>query len=220
MLRALRHSRWPAFTLLEVMVATMILGLLTMTLYRFLSAHLMAMRVTTEFSDERNAIQAVQRLLRSQLNSLPSEGSDMLKGQPNKFHGLPNDEITWRSTAGPGLLSATAPGEFRVTFTVQPVDAKSTETELGLRRQPIDPKSAQDIDLDRGGGDQKYNWLPLIRPMAALEIRYYDPQLNSWSDTWKDAGRYPSLVRVRLWKQPNDPPTEVVFSVPASNTQR
>jgi len=178
------------------------------------------MRYTSEWSDERNAIQAVERLLRSQLNSLPADGSDMLRGQPNKFHGLSNDEITWRSVAGPGLLSATAPGEFRVTLTVQPVDAKSSETELGLRRQPTDPKSAQKIELDRGGGDQKYNWLPLIRPMAALEIRYYDPQLNAWSDTWKDAGRYPSLVRIRLWKQPNDPPVEAVFSVPAANTQQ
>jgi prepilin-type N-terminal cleavage/methylation domain-containing protein len=214
------HKSRPAFTLLEVMIATMILGLLMVTLYRFLAAHLMAMHATSEWGDEHDATQAVVRLVRSQLNGLPPQGTDMLDGHANKFHGLSNDEITWRSSAGPGLLSATAAGEFHVTLTVQPVNEKSAETELGLRRQPIDPKRAQDVDLDRGGGDHKYNWLPLIRPMAALEIRYYDARLNSWLDAWTDSNRYPDLVRVRLWKRADDAPVEAVFTVPATNTQQ
>ena len=208
------------FTLLEVVLATMILGLLSLTLYRFLTAHLTAIQAATEWSDERDAMQAVVRLVRSELNSLPPQGSDMLQGHAYKFHGLSNDTMTWRSICGPGLLSANAAGEFQVTLTVQPVDEKSSETELGLRRQPIDPKRAQDVTLGRGSGDQKYNWLPLIRPMAALEIRYFDPMQNNWVDAWTDAGRYPNLVRLRMWKYADAAPLEAVFMVPAANTQQ
>ena len=207
------------FTLLEVMIATMILGMLTLTLYRFLSVHLTAIRITNEWSDQRDTVQGVIRLLRSQLNDLPPQSSDMLRGQPYKFHGIANDEITWRTPTGSGLLSAEAPGEFRVTLTIQPVDTKSSETELGLRRQPIDPKRVQDVNLDHGSGNNQYNWVPLIRPMAAIEIRYYDARANSWTDTWNDPGRYPTLVRVRLWKQADSTPTEAVIPVPAANTQ-
>jgi prepilin-type N-terminal cleavage/methylation domain-containing protein len=209
-----------AFTLLEVVLATMILGMLSLTLYRFLTAHLTAIQTATEWSDERDAMQAVVRLVRSELNSLPPQGSDMLQGRAYKFHGLSNDTMTWRSISGPGLLSANAAGEFNVTLTVQPVAEKSSETELGLRRQPIDPKRAQDVTLSRGSGDQKYNWLPLIRPMAAVEIRYFDPRQNSCVDAWTDAGRYPNLVRLRLWKYADAPPLEAVFMVPAANTQQ
>jgi prepilin-type N-terminal cleavage/methylation domain-containing protein len=209
-----------AFTLLEVVLATMILGLLSLTLYRFLTAHLSAIQAATQWSDERDAMQAVVRMIRSELNSLPPQGSDMLQGRAYKFRGLSNDTITWRSISGPGLLSANAAGEFHVTLTVQPVAEKSSETELGLRRQPIDPKKAQDVTLSRGSGDQKYNWLPLIRPMAALEIRYFDPKQNDWVDTWLDANRYPNLVRMRMWKYADVPPMEAVFMVPAANTQQ
>jgi hypothetical protein len=144
----------------------------------------------------------------------------MLSGRAYKFRGLSNDTMTWRSISGPGLLSANAAGEFYVTLTVQPVSEKSNETELGLRRAPVDPKKAKDVTLDRGGGDQKYNWLPLIRPMAALEIRYFDPRQNNWVDTWLDASRYPNLVRIRLWKYIDAAPMEAVFMVPAANTQQ
>jgi hypothetical protein len=214
------HSRRHAFTLLEVVLGTMILALLTLTLYRFLAAHLTAMHATSEWSDERDAMQAVVRMVRAELNSLPSQGSDMLKGRALKFRGLSNDIITWRSISGPGLLSANAAGEFYVTLTVQPVSEKSSETELGLRRQPIDPTRVQDVPLDRGSGDQKYNWLPLIRPMAALEVRYFDPKQNQWVDAWLDTARYPNLVRIRLWRYADATPTEAVFMVPAANTQQ
>jgi type II secretory pathway pseudopilin PulG len=209
-----------AFTLLEVILATMIIALLTMTLYRFLTAHLTAIRVTTEWADDRDAMQAVLRMVRAELNSLPPLGDDMLQGQAYKFHNLPNDAMTWRSIAGAGVLSANAAGEYRVTLTVQPVAERSTETELGLRRQPIDQSKAHDIDLSRGSGDQKYNWVPLIRPMAAIEVRYFDTAKNVWVDNWKDTGRYPNLIRIRLWKTEGAAPLEGVFMVPAAATQQ
>lgn len=213
-------SRRHAFTLLEVIVATMIVAMLSLTLYRFLAAHLTAVRTTTELRDEREALESVSRLLAAQLSGLPARGRAMLEGRSYRFRGLHNDEITWRCSPGPGLLTTAASGEYRVTLTVQPVNAKSAETELGLRRRPIDPIENSQVALDRGGGDQNYNWVPLIRPISALEIGYFDSQLNSWLEAWTDPDRYPDLVRIRLWKRPNDAPVEAVLPVPAAKLQQ
>ena len=98
---------------------------------------------------------------------------------------------------------------------------RSAETELGLRRKPIDPLAAIDSTQPaRGGGTDKYNWVPLIRPMAALEIRYFSVQLNAWQDAWTDENRRPDLVRVRLWKRADEPPVEAVLAVPSARVQR
>ena len=205
------------FTLLEVILATMIVGMLTLTLYRFVSAHLTVIRQSTDISDEREAIQGVVRLVQTQLRSIDPQEQEALLGEPYKFRGVSNDEIAWHSTAGAGLLTNAAAGQYRVTLTVQPVSDRSTETELGLRRQPIVTNDATVTGLNRGGGAAaKYNWLPLIRPMAALEVRYYDPAQKLWVDTWKDASRRPSLVRLRLWKYADQPPVEAVVPVPSA----
>ena len=145
--------------------------------------------------------------------------SGALTGKPKKFHGLSNDEITWTCPAGPGLLTTAAPGEYEVTLTVQPVDAASSETELGLRRRPT-AENKTSVDLKRGGDAGRYDWLPLIRPMAMLEIRYYDQGSHSWTDQWSDMSLRPVLVRLRLQKRAEDAPVEVVIGVPSVQISR
>jgi prepilin-type N-terminal cleavage/methylation domain-containing protein len=211
--------RSSGFTLLEVIVATMIVGMLALTLYRFLASHLSVIRQATELSGEREALQAVVRLVQSQLRDLPPAQEGSLLGQSNKFHGLANDEITWRCEAGAGLLTTAARGEYRVTLTIQPVTERSAETELGLRRQPVDFMKAPAEELNRGGAGSRYHWLPLVRPAAALEIRYFDPAQKQWVDAWADSGRRPSLVRLRLWKRADEPPVEAVLPVPSGRSQ-
>ena len=217
-IRATPEFRW-AFTLLEVMIATMIVAMVALTCFRFLTTNLRAMRISSDLDSEREALQSVVRLLEYQLDHLPPRDPAALIGQSLKFQGLSNDEITWQCGAGHGVLTTAAPDEYRVTLTVQPVSDRSNETELGLRRHPIDPKSAGAGGLNRGGSNRKYSWVPLIRPMAAIEVRYFDARSNRWTDSWLDAGRRPSLVRVRLWKRAGDPAVEAVLPVPSSQLQ-
>jgi prepilin-type N-terminal cleavage/methylation domain-containing protein len=215
------HRTRHAFTLLEVIIATMIIGMIALTLYRFLATNLTAIRLATELTDERDALQAVVRLLETQLQELSPRETEALSGQPFKFRNLSNDELTWKCPPGAGLMTTAAAGDFRVTLTVQPVSERSTDTELGLRRQKIDPTEAvETIAPARGTGTAAYHWVPLIRPMAALEVRYFDRQLNAWQDTWKDPVRLPDLIRVRLWKHAGDAPVEALLAVPAAKLQQ
>ncbi|MDR3401076.1 MAG: prepilin-type N-terminal cleavage/methylation domain-containing protein [Chthoniobacter sp.] len=208
-----------AFTLLEMIIALMITSMIVLTLFRFVSAHLATIRFSTEIREERDTLDAAVRYLQAQMNTLPAIDDSTLSGQPFKFHGLESDEISWVCPAGPGVLTTAAPGNFKVTLAVQPVDERSTETELGLRRQPA-PGNKASLDLNRGGAGGRYDWLPLIRPMAALEIRYFDPADNSWKDTWKDAARRPPLLRLRLWKHADDAPLEAMIRVPSAQIAR
>ena len=216
-----RNNAPRGFTLLEVMIATMIISLLAMTLFRFVSVNLQAMKFTTELQDERESVQAVVRFLQTQLADLPRRENAALLGNPLKLHELSSDELIWRAHAGQGVLTAAAPGEFRVTMTVQPVESTSSELELGLRREPITPEARADVDFfARGSGANKYNWVSLIRPLAAFEVRYFDPRLNAWLDRWTDQTARPSLIRVRLWKNADDLPVEAVLPVPSAQMQQ
>jgi hypothetical protein len=204
-----------AFTLLEMILALMITSMTVMTLYRFVSTHLSTIRASSELGDDRDTLQAVVRMVQAQMNALPPGDDGWLKGQTFKFHGQASDEITWRCPAGSGMLTTAAPGDYLVTLAVQPVGERSTETELGLRRQPAPGNNAK-LDLRGGSAGGHYNWLSLVRPMAAIEVRYYDARSHSWVDAWPDPARRPSLVRLRLWRHADDLPLEAVISVPAA----
>jgi competence protein ComGC len=204
-----------AFTLLEMILALMITSMTVVTLYRFVTAHLTTIRVSSEMGDERDTLQAAVRFVQTQMNALPPGDDDTISGQAFKFHGLSADEITWRCPAGSGVMTTAASGYFQVTMAVQPVEGKSAETELGLRRRPA-PENTTSLDLHQGGAGGHYDWVSLARPMAAVEIRYFDAQAHSWADAWKDPHRRPTLVRVRLWRHAEDLPLEAVVSVPSA----
>lgn len=216
-----KNSISRGFTLLEVMIATLIISLLAFTLFRFVSANLQAMQFTTEVQAERDSLQAVVRLVQTQLADLPRRETGAILGNPLKIRELSNDELIWKTRAGQGVLTAAAPGEYRVTMTVQPVESTSRELELGLRREPITDEARTDLGFfERGSGTNKYNWISLIRPVAGFEVRYFDPRLNAWLDRWTDQAARPMLVRVRIWKNADDVPIEAVLPVPSAQMQQ
>jgi prepilin-type N-terminal cleavage/methylation domain-containing protein len=214
-----RANRRRAFTLIEVMTATLILALLTFALYRFISTTLRALDATTAFSEERQALDALARVVQAQLNDLPMRGSGVLLGKANKFHDLSSDEITWLCRAGPGLMTGAAPGEYRVTLTVQPSQDNSAELELGLRRELVNAAAKSEVDFFTRGNSNKYNWLPLIRPVSALEIRYWDPRINSELKQWTDLNARPSFVHLKIWKHADELPYDTILPVPAARLQ-
>jgi prepilin-type N-terminal cleavage/methylation domain-containing protein len=217
---AARHSRRAAFTLLEVMLATLIVSLLVFALYRFISTTLFALGATTALAEERQSLDALTRMLQSQLNDLPPRGTGVLLGKANRFHDLSSDEMTWLCRAGQGVMTGAAPGEYRVTLTVQPAKENAAELELGLRREIATADAKSDVDFfTRGSSASRYNWLPLIRPIAALEIRYFDPRSNSMITQWNDLNTRPTLVEVKVWKRADSLPFDVILPVPSTHMQ-
>jgi prepilin-type N-terminal cleavage/methylation domain-containing protein len=201
------RRRRGAFTLLEVMIAVMIVSLLMVSVYRFVRATLVAIRTSQAMSNQRQELAALIDYIRGELEDLPARAQGALLGNPGRYHDAASDEMQWICRAGYGVLTTSAPDEYRVTLAIQPVAQSSSELEIGLRRQPT--------NLD----EKNYHWLPLLRPAAALEIRYYDSRLNAWIDRWSDNSIRPTLVRVRVWRTADEPPLEAVMPVPSARSQ-
>jgi prepilin-type N-terminal cleavage/methylation domain-containing protein len=187
------------FTLLEITFAVAILAMMSMAIYRFVQSNLISMRV----SSETNAIDAtydgLRELLTLQLQGLPA-GEGRLTGEPYKFDNRSRDEMTWISSAGPGLVTRYARGEYSATLRMRPAKNIRNQMDLGLTRKP----QAED------GGDE--TWFPLLPNVKSMQLRYFDPRLNSWVDRWTDTVTLPRLVRV-LITRPNGAPWDAIIAL-------
>ncbi len=200
--RARRHN-FRGFTLLEVMLGVFILGMVGLSIYRFLELNLTAIRFSTEQMREERSMEALTDFLQTQLLSLPVAQSNALRGEAYKFNGVPQDELEWLCSPGLGLMTVHASGVYRVTLALR-LNEKSRQVELGLRR------------VLEGGNREDLNWWPLRTGISALELRYYDPRSAQWLERWVDATNRPSLIRARLWRDEEpDIPHEVVLHLPA-----
>ena len=125
-----------------------------------------------------------------------------MTGEPFKLNDRQRDEVKWNCGAGPGLLTRYAAGEFAVSLRVQPENDKSDRLELGLLRK------AQN---DSGIGGEHASWIPLIKNVSSLQIRYFNPQSNIWVDRWTDVARLPRLVKLTVGRTDATVPWEAII---------
>ena len=203
--RSLQHSNTPArvrgFTLLEIMLAVMILALMSLAIYRFVQSNIIALRVSSEASAADARYDALRDLLMMQLQSLPP-GAGALAGEPLKLSERSRDEIKWTCSAGPGLLTRYAAGDFTVSMRLQPENNKSDRLDLGFLRKPKDDRSFTDVHE---------SWVPLVENVRSLRIRYFDPRINVWLDKWTDTVTLPRLVKVVIERDDAAVPWEAII---------
>jgi prepilin-type N-terminal cleavage/methylation domain-containing protein len=190
-----------AFTLLEVMLAVMVMAMIALVIYRFVVGALQSIKISTELSEQQEAIQALVSVLQSEFDNLPPQEQNALLGEPHKFNNKDSDQIVWLTAAGNGVFTQTAPGSWKVTLLLRPQDKSDTNT-LGLLRQLPD-NSNNDL-----------HWLPLLPNVDAIRVRYYDQRLNAWLDKWSDAQSRPSLVWLRIWRAGQTIPYEKIIQLP------
>lgn len=190
-----------AFTLLEIMLAVAILGMMALAIYRFVSANLVAVRLSSDLNEVDARYAGLANLLTEQLRDLPS-GQGALLGEPFKFESRSRDEMTWVCPAGPGLLTRYAAGDYSVTLRLRPM-AKGDHLELGIVRE-------SDED-DENPVPENKAWIPLLGDLKSVEIRYFDLRLNAWVDRWTDRGTLPHLVRLTIERADSPVPWEVVL---------
>src|SRR3979409_375427 len=64
-----------------------------------------------------------------------------------------------------------------LTMRLQAVSEKSYQLDLGFLRKPKD---------DAALTNANETWVRLIDNVQSLQIRYFDPRLNTWLDKWTD----------------------------------
>jgi len=193
--------RYRGFTLLEIMLAVAILGMMAMAIFRFVQTNLTALRFSSETAAADAQYDGLRDLLTTQCQGLSPLRAKMI-GEPFKLNDRERDEIRWNCGAGPGLLTRYAPGEFSVVLRLQAATDNSDQLDLGILRK------AQD-DSDKTEANE--TWVPLIKNVSSLEIAYFDPNANNWLPRWPGGNRMPSLVKISVGRPDAADPWEAVI---------
>lgn len=195
-----KRVRNGGFTLLEITLAVAIFAMMSLVIYRFVAANLIAMRISSEQNMTEARYAGFINLLTAQWQELPN-GAQALSGEPFKFNDRPRDEITWICASGPGLLTRYGPGEFRVSMRLRPTGDKAEQMEIGFNRRPLETAE---------GSSEGETWVPLLDNVRGLQIRYFDPRLNVWVDKW-NPGILPRLIRLVIDRPDRSVPFEAII---------
>lgn len=202
------------FTLLEVILSVAILGMMAMSIYRFVQTHIVAMRVSSQVTAADGYYNGLRELLCLEWQQL-SSGENAIGGESAKLESRPRDEIHWKCGPGQGLLTRYALGEFTVFLRLRPSPTEAGQFDLGLLRRP-----QSDSEIEHGND----TWVTLIPNVASLQVLYWTPpagvkpngELN-WLDKWDEtAQQLPRLVKVAIGRTDAPGPWEVV--VPLGRT--
>jgi hypothetical protein len=188
------------FTLLEIMLAVGILGLMSLAIFRFVQSNMTALRLSSDIAARDSQYDGLRDLLTAEWQSLSPQRAKMY-GEPFKLNERERDWVRWNCSAGPGLLTRYAPGEFTVTLRLQPENEKSDRLDLGLLRKPKD---------DSNVGEGHETWVPLIKNVSSLEIRYFSPRVNDWVDRLPGGG-LPRLVKITVGRSDASTPWEAII---------
>lgn len=191
------------FTLLEIMLAVAILGMMSLAIYRFVQTTMTALRIQAETSLADAQYSGFTNLLSSEWQSLTA-GRGALLGEPFKFGDRSRDEITWIATAGPGLMTRYATGEYSVSMRLRPLSKGSEKMGIGLMRKP---RSSAEFE------SETESWIALLPDVQSLQIRYFDPRLNTWVDKWTDTLTLPRLVKIILTRPNDGTPWESIIAL-------
>ena len=196
-IRAVRGG-YRGFTLLEIMLAVAILGMMAIAIFRFVQTNLTALRFSSETAAADAQYDGLRDLLTTQWQSLSPLRAKMV-GEPFKLNDRERDEIKWNCGAGPGLVTRYAPGGFTAVLRLQ---ANDDRLDLGILRKP-----EEDSDV----AEKNETWVPLIKNVGSLQISYFDPNANDWLPRWPGGNRLPSLVKVSVGRPDATEPWEAVI---------
>ena len=195
------QSKRRGFTLLEIMLAVAILGMMAVAIFRFVQSNMTALQVSSVTAANDAQYDGLRDLLTTEWQSLSPIRARMI-GEPFKLNDRERDEIRWNSGAGLGLLTRYAPGEFTAILRLQSGNEKNDQLDLGLLRRTQD---------DSDTIEPNESWVPLIRNVTSLEITYFDPNANTWLPRWPGGIRLPSLVKISVGRPDAADPWEAII---------
>lgn len=179
------------FTLIEIMMAMAIFGLVMAAIYStwmlIIRGSRVGLEVAKQVQRERVAIHTIEQAL----NAARSFQGDL---QHYGFYGL-NDNggvLTFVARLPKSFPRSGRFGDFdvrRVAFSVE--DGTDNQRNLVLRQAPV----LTDFDQD-----EMDHPLVLAKNVKELALEFWDARLNDWVDTWQDnqTNSLPKMVKVTL----------------------
>jgi len=191
-IRNISRSRL-AFTLVEILIAIGILGMVLTAIYSSWTAILRASKVGL---DAAASVQRARIALRTLHESLTSTECFLAHMQRHAdYYAFLAQNGNEASLSFVARLSKSFPrsgkfGDFdvrRLTFSVEP--GPDNGKQLVLRQQPIL------MELDK---DEKEHPLILAKNVREFQVLFYDQRLGDWIDEWTQTNQVPKSVLVSL----------------------
>jgi general secretion pathway protein J len=181
------RRRARGFTLLELLIAMSLLGLIFAALTGGLRFGTSAWQTTSERLSQSDDLQLVYRTLRRQIStSLNAPGDLVSERQEGSFEGL-RDRLSFVGTAP---AQAMTPGLFHLRLLLVPDQIGQA---LALRWDRLE-KVAIKADGE--------NIEPLLRGIRSVQFSYFgeteDDERARWVAEWRDKERPPRLVRISV----------------------
>lgn len=191
----IRHSRSRGFTLLEVMLATMLLALLLAGTYGAIRTAVHSMHSGESAIDRTNRLRVAEEFMRRQISRIMplAFGRDPSTNTNFVFEGSGN---TMRFVAAmPGYLSKGGPYVQTLTF---------AGNRRGGKQLLFTDAMLNGFDLDNKDISTEPSVLLDQIQDGRFEYRTLDEQgeLTDWSDKWEDSSVTPVMVRVEVTMLP------------------
>jgi len=184
-MRASQRNR--GFTLLELLIAVSLLGLLFAALTGGLRFGTKAWQTSSERLSQSDELQLVYRVLRRQISRSVDAPGDLLSDRSQSSFEGRRDRLSF---IGGTPAQAMAPGLFHLELYLVPDEIGQA---LALRWQRLGGSAAR-TDTD--------NVEPLLRGLRSIEFSYFGKERNEdrarWSSEWRDDRGLPELVRITV----------------------
>jgi prepilin-type N-terminal cleavage/methylation domain-containing protein len=174
-----------AFTLVEVILALGILGLLSGAIYGISSAALDATRATLEEQVSVRRLESFLRVTRNAFVNLPAEGSAYLR-ITKASNGAPVPEIVFSEASG--VFGIPSLGGGTLILAARPrADGSRT---LSLRRVPREDGRPAAQPEPAG------SWLPLLPRVE--KVKWFFFANGEWREEWPEGSGRPAAVRLQM----------------------
>jgi prepilin-type N-terminal cleavage/methylation domain-containing protein len=220
-----RTHRAAGFSLLEVVIALVILGMITTTLFAIIRGSVKGASDIERIQRENDQVHRFLELCRLTFQSLPvsatltltlldgnvPEGPQELgiAGVPAAFAFGPNPVSYQETIIGlrPNLASPTA-------------DDGTPRYDLSLSRADIIPQTSdnemviqQAAEALNVADEQGRYWMPLLPGVTNLHWRFWKESSDEWLDEWSETA-VPDLIEVQLLMEGRITPLRLVFALP------
>ena len=196
-------TRRAGFTLFEVIMALMILGLLSGAVYSISMAALETSKsVMTEQSSARR-LEAFLRITRDAFLNLPADANISLR-MSQSSSGAPVPELVFAETSGTFGVPSLGGGSLLLAARPR-ADGSRT---FSILRVPAELDTSTMERLVAKG-----DWIPLLPRVSRVKWFFFNG--NEWVEEWPQGGGRPQLVRLQFSYDPmGGAPIDVQFWIP------
>lgn len=219
------HTRTRGFSLLEVVIAMVILGMITATLFAIIRGSVKGAADIERIQRENDQVNRFLELCRYTFQSLPNSATLTLtlvdKNIPEGPQELGIAGVPTAFSFGPNPVSyqETIIG-LRPDLTKPTAEDGTPIYNLALSRLDIIPQTSDDQAVVQQAAEalnvadeQGRYWMTLLPGVSSLHWRFWKESSDEWLDEWEQSTA-PDLIEVQLLMEGRLTPLRLVFALP------